>query len=308
VNLLRKVDKMLLVTGITGHSGKYFLQELINHQYKGPIRYVVRSSSDTSLLDQSGLNIEKVVGDLTNPAFMDNCMKDVDTVMHISSIFYSVEVMKAIVKTNVKRAIFVHTTGIYSKYKSASEEYQKIESEVRRLIQDKASSIGLTILRPTMIYGNVNDNNMIFFIKMVDKLRLFPVINHGDSLLQPVNGRDLGKAYYQILGKPEIMNGDYILSGEKPVSMLEMFQLISHTLGKKTVFVSAPMNFGVILARVLKGVTLGKLDYIERVQRMGEDRSFPHDEATRDFGYQPMALAEGLRLEVEQYNKLRQGR
>lgn len=292
---------MLLVTGITGHSGKYFMQELINHEYKDTIRCVVRSSSDTSLLDNSGLKIEKVVGDLNDQEFMDSCMKDVDTVMHIGAIFYSIHVMKAAVKNNLKRAIFVHTTGIYSKYKSASEEYQNIESEVRRIIKDNASSIGLTILRPTMIYGNVNDNNMAVFIKMVDKLRLFPVINHGKSLLQPVNGRDLGKAYYQILNKPEIMKGDYILSGEKPISMLDMFKLISDNLEKKTVFVSVPVELGVFLARVLKVLTRGKLDYIERVQRMGEDRSFPHEDAARDFGYEPMSFAEGLKLEAEQY-------
>jgi len=299
---------MLLVTGITGHSGKFFLLELMKQQYKGTIRCIVKSTSNTSLLDHSELNIEKVVGDLTDPAFMDRCMIDVDTVMHISSIFFSVGVMKAIVKSEVKRAVFVHTTGIYSKYKSACEEYQNIELEIRRLLQDNASSLGLTILRPTMIYGNVHDHNMIVFIKMVNKLRLFPVINHGKSLLQPVNGRDLGKAYYQILAKPEIMSGDYILSGEKPISMLEMFKLISHTLGKKTVFVSVPMHFGVIMARTLNVMTRGKLNYIERVQRMGENRSFPHDQATRDFGYQPMTLAEGLRLEVKQFKNIRQGR
>jgi thioester reductase-like protein len=53
---------MLLVTGITGHSGSYFLKELINNKYEGPIRCVVRETSDTSLIDNSGLHIEKVVG------------------------------------------------------------------------------------------------------------------------------------------------------------------------------------------------------------------------------------------------------
>lgn len=154
---------MLLVTGITGHSGKYFMQELINHKYVDTIRCVVRSSSDTSLLDNIGLKIEKVVGDLTDQEFLDSCMKDIDTVMHIGAIFYSIQVMKAAVKNNLKRAIFVHTTGIYSKYKSASEEYKNIESEVRKIIKDNASSIGLTILRPTMIYGNVNDKNMVVY-------------------------------------------------------------------------------------------------------------------------------------------------
>ena len=291
---------MLLVTGITGHSGRYFLQELIDHKYEGTIRCVVRSTSDTSLLDNSGLKIEKVVGDLMDQDFMDAAMAAVDTVMHIGAIFYSLSVIKAAVKKSVRKAILVHTTGIYSKFKSASEDYKNIESEVRRIVKDNASSIGLTILRPTMIYGNVNDKNMVIFIKMVDKMRLFPVIDHGRSLLQPVNGRDLGKAYYQVLVKPEIMNGDYILSGEKPIMMIDMFKLISNTLGKKTVFVSVPLGFGEFLARILKAVTLGKVDYIEKVQRMGEDRSYPHDHATRDFGYNPMSFEEGLRIQVHQ--------
>jgi uncharacterized protein YbjT (DUF2867 family) len=150
-----------------------------------------------------------------------------------------------------------------------------------------------------MIYGNIIDNNMVVFIRMVDKLRLFPVIDHGKSLLQPVNGCDLGKAYYQVLTNPNIMNGDYILSGEKPITMLNMFKLISSTLGKKTIFISVPLGFGVFLARILKAVTLGKVDYIEKVQRMGEDRSFPHDAAFRDFGYTPMPFAEGIKMEVK---------
>jgi uncharacterized protein YbjT (DUF2867 family) len=290
---------MLLVTGITGHSGSYFLKELINNKYEAPIRYVVRETSDTSLLDNSGLNVEKVVGDLNDQDFMNKSMAGIDTVLHIGSIFYSVTVMKAAVKNNVRRAILVHTTGIYSKYKSASEEYKNIELEVKKIIN--ASPMGLIILRPTMIYGNVNDKNMVIFIKMVDKLRLFPVIDHGKSLLQPVNGRDLGKAYYQVLTNPDIMNGDYILSGEKPITMLNMFKLISNTLGKKTTFVSVPLGFGVFLARILKAFTLGKVDYIEKVQRMGEDRSFPHDAAFRDFGYDPMPFAEGIKIEVKQY-------
>lgn len=52
---------MLLVTGITGHSGKYFVQELINNRYEGQIRCIVRKSSITDQIDQSGLKIEKMM-------------------------------------------------------------------------------------------------------------------------------------------------------------------------------------------------------------------------------------------------------
>lgn len=292
---------MLLVTGITGHSGKYFLQELIKNKYKGTIRCIVRKTSDTSMLNNSGLKIEKVIGELTDQEFVDKAMVGVDEVMHIASIFYSVNIIRAAVKNNVKRAIFVHTTGIYSKYKSASEEYQNIEATIKKTIQENNSPINFIYLRPTMIYGYLNDRNMIVFIKMVDKLRLFPIISRGKNLLQPVNGRDLGKAYYQVLSKSEIISGDYILSGEKPVSMLEMFKIISDKLGKKTTFISVPLGLGVFMATCLKGLTFGKVDYIERVQRMGEDRNFPHDAAEKDFGYKPMSFEKGIEIEVKEY-------
>ena len=292
---------MLLVTGITGHSGRYFLQELINNEYEGPIRCIVRKTSDTLLLDNSGLNIEKVIGDLNDQGSMDKAMAGVDTVMHISSIFFSVTVMKAAVKSNVRRAIFVHTTGIYSKYKSASEEYKGIEKAIDNIIEESNASIGLIYLRPTMIYGYINDKNMIVFIKMVDKLRLFPVINHGKNLLQPVNGRDLGKAYFQVLTKSQLMRGDYILSGDEPISMIDMFKLISEYLDKRTTFISVPMGVSVFMSSIIKAFTLGKIDFVEKVQRMGEDRSFPHDKAMRDFCYKPMSFAEGIQIEIEDY-------
>lgn len=299
---------MLLVTGITGHSGKYFLQELINHKYEGIIRCVVRESSDTSLIDNSGLKIEKVCGDLNDKEFVDSCMKDVDTVLHIAGIQRTLNVIECVVKNGVQRAIVVHTTGIYSKYKAASEDYKNIELHMEKIVSDHASSLHITILRPTMIYGNLCDLNMSKFIKMVDKLRLFPVINHGDSLIQPVNARDLGEAYYQVLMTQEFKYNDYILSGEKPIKMVDAFKLISNNLDKRTVFISFPLSFGVLLARMLEAVTLGKVDYVEKVQRMGENRSFSHNNATRDFGYSPMSFEEGIRIEVEQYMNKEYGR
>jgi nucleoside-diphosphate-sugar epimerase len=295
---------MLLVTGITGHSGRYFLQELISNDYQGSIRCVVREGSNTTMIDNSGLNIEKVYGDLDDQVFMNKVMTGVDTVVHIASIFYSVTLMKAAVNSNVRRAILVHTTGIYSKYKSASEEYKEIEQTINEIIVTNNSTIGLVYLRPTMIYGYVNDKNMIVFIKMVDKLRIFPIINQGENLLQPVNGRDLGKAYYQVLSKKDIMNGNYILSGKEPVKMKELFELISQVIGKKTTFLSVPLLLGVILAKILKIISIGKIDYIEKVQRMAEDRNFSHKAAVEDFGYNPMTLNEGLKIEIKEYLKM----
>jgi len=293
---------MLLVSGITGHSGKYFLQELIDNKYEDTIRCIVRISSDTTPLDNSGLRIEKVVGDIQDKAFLNRCMVGVDTVIHIVSIRHSFPVIEAAINNNVSRVICVHTTGIFSKFKAASVEYQIIEKNLEEIA--KKARINIIILRPTMIYGDVCDHNMSKFIKMVDKLRIFPVINQGECLIQPVNARDLGKAYYSVLGLPlEKSKTEYILSGEKPITMLDAFKLISDNLGKETTFFSFPLGFGVFLARALKVITLGKVDYVEKVQRMGEDRCFPHEDATRDFSYSPISFENGISTEVKEYLK-----
>ncbi len=293
---------MLLVTGITGFTGSYFLQELIDNNYEGPIRCVVRETSDTQSLDTSGLNIKKVVGNLNDQNFIEKAMADVDTVMHIYNIHHSPNVVQASIKNNVKRVILIHTTGIYSQFKYASEGYKNIEKRVSELTKDAKCSTRVTILRPTMIYGNMSDKNISKFIKMVDKFRIMPVIDGGKSLLQPVNVRDLGKAFFiALLSVEGSEERAYDLSGEKPIKLIDVLRLISKELNKKTLFISVPLSIGVIIARTIKTLTLGKINYIEQVQRMGEDRSYSHDNATRDFGYNPMTFEEGVQIEVKEY-------
>lgn len=292
---------MLLVTGITGHTGKYFLQELISHKYKGLIRCIVRETSDTLLLDKSGLNIEKVVGDLNDRDFLGKVMVDIDIIVHIYNIKHSPAIVELAIKNDVKRIILVHTTGIYSKFKYASKEYKDIEEKVSELITDKDCLTKLTILRPTMIYGDLCDKNISKFIKMVDKLKVIPVIDGGKSLIQPINARDLGKAIFDVLISPQTDGKTYDLSGEKPIKIIELFKLISQQLGKRRVFISVSLKIAVFMARVLKMLTLGKFDFEEKVQRMGEDRSYSHANAARDFGYKPISFEEGLQIEINQY-------
>lgn len=294
---------MLLVTGITGHTGRFFLQELINNKYEGPIRCIVRESSDTTLLDNSGLNIEKVVGDLNNRDFIERIMNGVDIVMHIYNIHHSPMIVKAAIMHEVKRVILVHTTGIYSNFKYASQGYKEVEKKVSELIAAQNNHLTkITILRPTMIYGDLCDSNMSKFIRMVDKLPIIPVINKGENLLQPVNARDLGKAFFNVLMNPTVTSGKvYNLSGEQPIKIIEVLKIISKELNKNTIFISVPLGLGEFIAKSLKVITLGRCDYVEKVQRMGENRSFPHGNARNDFGYNPMPFERGIRIEVEEY-------
>ena len=45
---------------------------------------------------------------------------------------------------------------------------------------------------------------------------------------------------------------------------------------------------------------------VEKVLRMGEDRDYAHDAATRDFGYQPEPFDTGLKREIDEYIRSKQ--
>jgi uncharacterized protein YbjT (DUF2867 family) len=73
---------MILITGITGKSGKWFLKELsaahdslANQEY----RVTLRPSSEASIFEGCRLKIEKTIGDLDDLDFVAGAMQDVDT-------------------------------------------------------------------------------------------------------------------------------------------------------------------------------------------------------------------------------------
>ena len=291
---------ILAVTGITGHSGSFMLQQLIDNKFDGTLRCMVRETSNRTKLENSGLNVEYVVGSNKNPEDWLKLVEGADTVMHISGIWETPLLLEAVEKIGSKpHIVLVHTSGIYSKHKMASEVYKNIENGMQKYFD---SGMNITILRPTMIFGDMKDHNISKFIRVVAKLPVMPEIDHGAAFIQPVNARDLGQAYYKACMHETLPEREYIVSGERPVSLHELCALIGQYLGKKTRFISIPMGLGVFAANVICLVT-GKKNklLVEKVLRMGEDRSFSHDSASRDFGYEPENFETGLRREVEEF-------
>ena len=153
-----------------------------------------------------------------------------------------------------------------------------------------------------MIYGDICDHNISKFIKMMDKMRVYPMIAGGKAKIQPVNARDLGRAYYQVLVNEEkTKNKDYNLSGEAPIAIKDMLKSILKYLNKKSIFIPIPLWLSVACAYILKTITLGKVNIVEKVLRMDEDRCFDNSEARKDFGYTTIEFQKGLEEEVRQY-------
>lgn len=305
------MSKILVLTGATGKkSGGALVQNIsknineVKTMFPDGIRAVLRSTSNPSGLEKAIPDVQKYVADLTNVDSLLDAFRNADTVLHIAGIHWSREVVTAAVKCGVRRLILVHTTGIYSKYKAAGEEYRHIDDFVYKTCKD--NGIVLTILRPTMIYGNTSDQNVVTFIKMVDKLPIMPVVSGARYLLQPVHYQDLADAYYEVLmNEKATANKDFDLSGGEPILLRDMFSEIGKNLGKEVKFVSCPFPLAYLGAWVLYILTIGTKDYREKVQRLCEPRVYSHEEASKAFGYSPRNFQIGIIDEVNEYKRER---
>ncbi|MBO4915025.1 MAG: NAD(P)H-binding protein [Oscillospiraceae bacterium] len=300
------MSKILALTGMTGKSGSALAEVIgenpdeVNRMFPDGIRALVRATSNTRELEKWIPNVEKVVGSLESPDVLKKAFQDVDTVIHVAGIHWSREVVQAAAACHVRRLIMVHTTGIYSKYKAAGEEYRRTDAFVYSVCRE--NGIALTVLRPTMIYGNTSDKNVVVFIKMVDKLPIMPVVNGAKYELQPVHYKDLGDAYYKVLMNEETTaNRDFILSGGAPIQLRDMLSEIGRDLGKKVRFISCPFWIAYSGACILYYLSFKKKDFREKVQRLCEPRTFSFMEAEEAFGYSPRPFPDGVKDEVKEY-------
>lgn len=289
---------MLVVTGISGHSGYYFLEELERKGYQGKIRGLIRSTSNIDHLRKFHLDMEFRISNLEDLEDMKLAFEGADTVLHIAGIMLSPIVVEAAMAQHVDWVILIHTTGRYSKFKSAAEGYIQVEEEILSV----KSRQNLTILRPTMIYGSSYDKNISRLIAYIDKHRFFPIFGSGKNLMQPVTGRDLAIAYTQILSNPAATkNHEYDLSGKQPIRYIDMLKLVAKNLNKNTIFIPIPMRLSILLAKVYNRILSRALISVEQVQRMQEDKVFSHIAATRDFGFAPMTFEEGIKIQCMEY-------
>lgn len=297
------------VTGASGKSGQYFLKRLLSEKdHVKDFKFFLicrkqgKGSKNTEgyqiiqrVLEKKELQVELVEIDLQDKAELKLFFEEhhIDMLLHIASVKLSSYIVPAALKGGVNSFILVHTTGIYSKYKAAGEEYRR-----------KGRNVTMTILRPTMIYGDLQDKNVSVFIKMVDKLRIFPTVNGARYDLQPVWCKDLGDAYYDVmLNWKTTQNKDYILSGKEPIQLRAMFEIMAKQLGVKNVFISCPFPIAYAGACVIYFLTFKKIDYREKVQRLVEPRAYSHEKATKDFGYDPVSFKVGVREEIQMYKE-----
>src|SRR5690606_679621 len=93
--------------------------------------------------------------------------------------------------------------------------------------------ISWTVLRPTLIYGRSTDRNLSEIVKIIRKLRFFPLFGKAQGLRQPIYVDDVAGACVQAAFSANAANKAYNISGAEQLSYKEMVTRVFAAMGQK---------------------------------------------------------------------------
>ena len=286
-------DNMILITGLTGFSGTAFYKVLCRENYKEKIRVLVRPSTDLNMFENSPLDIEFVEGDILDKPSLKKAIKDCDTVFHIAAKDLARPLVEAIDEENRQiKCIFVSSTIVYSNYYRTS--YLKTDEKDYIKIFQK-NDLPYVFIRPTMIFGSTADRNISVFVNWLKKFKFFPIVKKGEATIRPVHREDLAEAYYLILKNfDNLKQKEYVVSGERDMTLLEMFKIISEKGGFKNIFINIPFPLAKLAVNFVYLISLKKIDFREKLDRLTENRAYDNSVIKKELGFTPTSFEERI--------------
>ena len=289
--MIKTKNSGILVLGANGFTGRFVCKELKKNNIK--FTALLRHGNDPFWMKAN--KIKYVFSDIDNFEDLNSALKGFETIINIASLgFGSAPIIVSACENNfIKRAIFISTTGIFTKLSPSSKA---IRIKAEKIIQQ--SNLVWTIIRPTMIYGDRGDRNIIKLIKFIYYFPIVPIFGRGKALLQPLNVNDLAKALVLIIDKEVTFYKVYNLSGATSLSLLSLINLIAKNLNKKIVSIHIPEFLIINFLKITEKFNFQFPIKREQAERLLENKDFSHQEAKIDFNFNPLTIEYGIRKEV----------
>jgi len=280
---------MLLVTGITGLTGRFLYEEIQQYYKDKEIKYLVRETSDTSWMNK---NENIAYGDLSSPESINTAFNDVTEVLHLAPRNQLKNILDECKKHRIKRLYYINSTGIYSKFKKSSHVDLQNEETL------KNTDLVYTIIRPTMIYGNHQDGNIHLLVKIMSKTAIYPIIGKGEGLMQPIYAGDLAKVIVSALNQEELTRfKEYNVAGKESIAYQDLLKSIASAMQKKVFFIKIPYSLALFIGKIGDKIPNKIINY-EKVLRLREDKDFNYGDAAKDLNFRPKTFEEGIKNEI----------
>jgi UDP-glucose 4-epimerase len=246
------IGHKILLTGATGFVGKRLLQSLLS--YEKSICIISRNRHPS---------IDTFICDLETDKIPNIALKSVDTVFHLAGFAHDLRDTSKVEDTysainvvatarlaelaahqGVRKFVFtssVKAGGASTAFQCMTEQNQfvpegiygktKREAELKLLEIDSHSSMHVSIVRPSLVYGTGMKGNLALMLRGIEK-GWFPPLPETGNRRSMIHVEDLVKALI-LVAEDDRANGEiFIATDGDPHSARELYEVFFRSIGK----------------------------------------------------------------------------
>ncbi len=233
---------------------------------------------------------------IDDPSERENRFATVDETItvwfYLAPIWTLPERFDFLVKRGIRRIIVLSSTSIFTKVDSTDAGEREVvhrltEGETALRLWAKNNGVIWTILRPTLIYGQGRDRNIMEIVRVIQRFGFFPLIGKACGLRQPVYVEDVAKACLAAFLSGETGDRAYNITGGETLTYREMVIRIFSALGRTPRLLQVPgwiIRLSVTMVRMLPRYRHWTVGMVERMNR---NLVFDSSAAMCDFEYTP---------------------
>ncbi len=272
----KKIKKSnILITGGNGFVGRN-LVPLLKNKKKYNIKILSRKKG----------------WDLKNYNSIKNSFKNIDTIIHLAysknypeNIKMTENLIKVSKENKIKKIILLSSMSAKRNHPDA---YGKNKLEIENMI--KNSGLNYTILRPSIIYGK-GSKSFDFMINYIKKIPFFtPIIGTGKYIIIPVHISDVVNVIGKCIKNKKTDKKDYDIVGGEKIYFINLINLLKKEIKVNKRNIQVPLFVCNIIASFLPRI-INK----ENIKNLTEDSLANISNTTKDLGYKPIKLKEGLK-------------
>ncbi len=219
---------LILVTGSNGYVGSYTLKQLQASADKldgAKVLGLIRNQRSADKL--RSLDIQPIIGDVTNIESLHKAMQSVDRVIHLAAVNRdkgdvtmervnaqgTINVVEAAKNAGVKHIVTLVGLGADSK-----RPYPLAHTQGRGVEYLIASGVAYTVLESSVIFGPGDEFiNTLAGLARIPPFMLVP--GDGTTKFQPIAVTDVANCLVQSLWRPEVVNKRLQICGSEVVTL-----------------------------------------------------------------------------------------
>jgi NADH dehydrogenase len=284
---------MILVTGATGFVGRRVVAALASRGH--PVRALVHTPSRASVL--SHLDVEVAHGDVLDAPTLEAACEGVDGIVHLVAAIRETRerdfrttnhqgaknLLEAAVSAGVGRIVYASALGAMSDpYFRYMYSRWMAEQEVAR------SGIPYCIIRFSVAFGDGDE----FFNAIAAQVKLSPFVpspGDGRARFQPIAVQDVARCLTASVERDDLLGSTLEVGGPEHMTYDEMIDLVSQTMGARTVIVHVPLGLMMPAARLMEAALPRPPATREQLKMLKQDSAADPDSVVKLFGFKPIS-------------------